>query len=245
MGNVDSECIDKLNTLVDSQSGEVLNQAKRGLYNYQSCCNHLQNVFKSVLLSYIVDRYNDTDDDGQVLETINSKQAECYCTWVSRNIPDDVSGGNARWRVEYEVTNDPVTTLSAQFSWQPITGVIQIQSSIGQWGIHAILNTNRILYEGNSLRSFDVSVSIAMSTQGTQNLEYSYEKKENGVPSFEYTPQVTATTPGGNVPHATVSFQTVWSPQLFDDYFVITVRDITLPIEALTLTTFNVVITEQ
>jgi hypothetical protein len=91
MGNVDSECIDKLNTLVDSQSGEVLNQAKRGLYNYQSCCNHLQNVFKSVLLSYIVDRYNNPDASipPKVLTTINEKQAECYCNWIQRHTPNE------------------------------------------------------------------------------------------------------------------------------------------------------------
>jgi hypothetical protein len=46
-------------------------------------------VFKVTLLKAIVNRYNDADADGQVLETINEKQAECYCNWIQRHTPNE------------------------------------------------------------------------------------------------------------------------------------------------------------
>ena len=78
MGNVSVTCEARINSVVNSHGQELQNQAIRGLYGYESCCNHLQEVFKVTLLKAIVNRYNDADADGQVLETINEKQAECY-----------------------------------------------------------------------------------------------------------------------------------------------------------------------
>jgi len=89
MGNVSVNCEARINSVVNSQGVELQNQAIRGLYGYESCCNHLQEVFKVTLLKAIVDRYNDLDADGQVLEIINDKQAECYCNWIQRHTPNE------------------------------------------------------------------------------------------------------------------------------------------------------------
>jgi hypothetical protein len=89
MGNVSVTCEARINSVVNSHGQELQNQAIRGLYGYESCCNHLQEVFKVTLLKAIVDRYNDLDADGQVLETINDKQAECYCNWIQRHTPNE------------------------------------------------------------------------------------------------------------------------------------------------------------
>jgi hypothetical protein len=89
MGNVSVNCEARINSVVNSQGVELQNQAIRGLYGYESCCNHLQEVFKVTLLKAIVDRYNDLDAEGQVLEVINEKQAECYCNWIQRHTPNE------------------------------------------------------------------------------------------------------------------------------------------------------------
>jgi hypothetical protein len=89
MGNVSVTCQDRINSVINSSSIELENQALRGLYNYEHCCNKLQQTFKVTLLALIVDRYNDLDADGQVLETINDKQAECYCNWIQRHTPNE------------------------------------------------------------------------------------------------------------------------------------------------------------
>jgi len=89
MGNVSVNCEARINSVVNSHGPELQNQAVRGLYGYESCCNHLQEVFKVTLLKAIADRYNDVDADDQVLETINEKQAECYCNWIQRHTPNE------------------------------------------------------------------------------------------------------------------------------------------------------------
>jgi phosphoketolase len=89
MGNVSVTCEARINSVVNSHGQELQNQAIRGLYGYESCCNHLQEVFKVTLLKAIVDRYNDLDAEGQVLEVINEKQAECYCNWIQRHTPNE------------------------------------------------------------------------------------------------------------------------------------------------------------
>lgn len=89
MGNVSVNCEAKINSVVNSGGQELENQAIRGLYGYESCCNHLQELFKVTLLKAIVTRYNDRGADGQVLEVINEKQAECYCNWIQRHTPNE------------------------------------------------------------------------------------------------------------------------------------------------------------
>lgn len=89
MGNVSANCRDRINLIINSQSVELENQAQRGLFNYEHCCNKLQQVFKTTLLALVVDRYNNQDADGQVLKTITEKQAECYCNWAQRNTPNE------------------------------------------------------------------------------------------------------------------------------------------------------------
>jgi hypothetical protein len=89
MGNVSVNCVARINTVVNSHGQELQNQAIRGLYGYESCCNHLQEVFKVTLLKAVVDRYNDANAEGDVLEVINEKQAECYCNWIQRHTPNE------------------------------------------------------------------------------------------------------------------------------------------------------------
>jgi hypothetical protein len=89
MGNVSVNCVARINTVVNSHGIELQNQAIRGLYGYESCCNHLQEVFKVTLLKAVVDRYNDANAEGDVLEVINEKQAECYCNWIQRHTPNE------------------------------------------------------------------------------------------------------------------------------------------------------------
>ena len=89
MGNVSVDCQARIDLVINSGGQELENQAIRGLYGYESCCNHLQELFKVTLLKAIVTRYNDRDFDGQVLEVINEKQAECYCNWIQRHTPNE------------------------------------------------------------------------------------------------------------------------------------------------------------
>lgn len=91
MGNVSVTCEARINSVVNSHGQELQNQAIRGLYGYESCCNHLQEVFKVTLLKAIVNRYNNPDASipPKVLTTINEKQAECYCNWIQRHTPNE------------------------------------------------------------------------------------------------------------------------------------------------------------
>jgi hypothetical protein len=89
MGNVSVNCVSRINTVVNSHGQELQNQAIRGLYGYESCCNHMQEIFKVTLLKAVVDRYNDANANGDVLEVINEKQAECYCNWIQRHTPNE------------------------------------------------------------------------------------------------------------------------------------------------------------
>jgi hypothetical protein len=93
MGNMNQECISKLDELVCKESKEVGNQAVRGLYGQQSCCNDLQTLFKAVLLKGIQVKYNEFNaaTPPVTLTLINKKQAECYCNWINRQFPNDIS----------------------------------------------------------------------------------------------------------------------------------------------------------
>lgn len=250
MGNVTEACEEKLDTLICSQSNELGNQAIRGLYGKETCCNDLQTVFKTTLLRSIVTKYNggDASQPPQVFALINEKQAECYCKWIDRQFPNEVSGGGggASWGVRYTAPLGSVTDLTMSYTWQPITGRVDIEGSTGSWENDPIRGENIIYYLGTVTRTFDVTVTIAMSAPTARSIEYSYQKQEGGPPGdFEFTPQATGNTTGGGVPHAPVSFQFTWSPQLSGDFLSITARDLTAPVVPLTLTTFNVVITEQ
>jgi hypothetical protein len=251
MGNMSPDCISRLDDLICKDSKEVGNQALRGLYGQQSCCNDLQSLFKAVLIKGIQVKYNNPDASSPpiVLRAINKKQAECYCNWIDRQFPNDVTGGGGGgglWGVEYTAPLDSITDLTTSYTWQPITGRVDIESSTGSWENDPIRGENIIYYRGNTTRTFDVVVTIAMSTQTPRSIEYSYEKQEGGPPgSFEFTPQATGNTAGGGVPHAPVSFTFTWSPQASGDFVSITARDLVGPVVPLTLTTFDVVITEQ
>jgi hypothetical protein len=91
MGNVTETCEARLDTLICSQSNELGNQAIRGIYGKESCCNDLQTVFKTTLLKSVVDKYNDVNagTPPQVFVLINEKQAECYCKWIDRQFPNE------------------------------------------------------------------------------------------------------------------------------------------------------------
>ena len=243
MGNVSESCQEKIDLLIESSVSELENQALRGLYNYEHCCNKLQQVFKTTLLALVVDRYNDEDSDGQVLEVINAKQAECYCTWVSRNIPDE-TGGGVRWRVTYDMPTPNDIFINTPYLFAAITGNIDIQSSVGVW-TDAGFGANAIGYGGNTTKNFNISVSVAVSSSTPVSVDYSWQKSVGNIMIYETTPQGSATTPGGNVPHATVVFAATWSPTQAGDLFAVQIRQNDNPGEILTLTTFNVVITEQ
>lgn len=89
MGNVTANCLARVNSVVNSQGPELENQALRGIYGQESCCNKLQQIFKVTLLKGIIDSFNNQDASGQVLKTINAKQAECYCNWIERHTPNE------------------------------------------------------------------------------------------------------------------------------------------------------------
>lgn len=91
MGNMSPDCIERLKELICKDSKEVGNQAIRGLYGQQSCCNDLQSLFKAVLLRGIQLKYNESSAGlpPVTLTLINKKQAECYCKWVDRQFPNE------------------------------------------------------------------------------------------------------------------------------------------------------------
>lgn len=243
MGNVSVNCEARINSVVNSQGSELENQALRAIYGQESCCNKLQQVFKVTLLKGIIDSFNNQDASGQVLKTINSKQAECYCAWVSRNIPDE-TGGGVRWRVTYDMPTPNDIFINTPYLFAAITGNIDIQSSVGIW-TDAGFGANAIGYGGNTTKNFNIIVSVAVSSSTPVSVDYSWQKSVGNIMIYETTPQGSATTPGGNVPHATVVFAATWSPTQAGDLFAVQIRQNDNPGEILTLTTFNVVITEQ
>jgi hypothetical protein len=248
MGNMSPDCISRLDDLICKDSKEVGNQALRGLYGQQSCCNDLQSLFKAVLIKGIQVKYNNPDASSPpiVLRAINKKQAECYCKWVDRQFPNDVTGGGGGglWGVIYNMPTPDDIFINTPYLFAAITGDIDILSSVGTW-TDAGFGANAIGYGGSTTRNFDINVSVAVSSQNPVSVDYSWQKSVGGVMIYESTPQGSATTPGGNIPHVVVNFAATWSPTQSGDLFAVQIRQNDNPSETLTLTTFDVVITEQ
>lgn len=244
------DCISKLDDLICKDSKEVGNQALRGLYGQQSCCNDLQSLFKAVLIKGIQVKYNDPDASSPpiVLRAINKKQAECYCNWIDRQFPNDGTGGGGGGGtviVEYdmEVPKTPITTPFVG-TFTAIDGTINIILSVGSWSA-GTSGTNEIIYMGTTARSLSVTINVAVSTVSVmQPIFYSYLKFENGV-QVNGSSQGSALTPGNGSPHATVTFTVPWNPSIPGDSFYVTITQGQSPQQTLTLTTFDVVITEQ
>jgi len=244
---VGADCQSQLNTTIENLAPNIFKQAKLGLYGYRVCCDELQQNIKASLISNIISLYNVPNNTSNV-EQITYKQGNCICTWVSRALSESSSGGgggdNTPWSVTYNMPTPDAIFINTPGIFAAITGDIDIQSSVGTW-TDVGFGANAIGYGGNTTRNFDINVSVAVSSATPVSVDYSWQKSVGGVMIYENTPQGSATTPGGNVPHATVNFTATWSPTQSGDLFAVQIRQNDNFGESLTLTTFNVTIIEQ
>lgn len=246
MGNVTEACEEKLDTLICNQSNELGNQAIRGLYGKETCCNDLQTVFKTTLLRSIVTKYNggDASQPPQVFALINEKQAECYCKWIDRQFPNEVSGGGGGSQsVTYTMPIPGAVDLNLPNAFEAIPGAITIITSNGDWYDEGF-GANAIGYGGSVPRSFSVSISVAVSSTTPVSVDYSWQKSESGVMIYESTPQASAITPGGATPHTLVTYTAQWDPTQSNDLFAVQIRQNATPLIPMVLRAFNVIITE-
>jgi hypothetical protein len=87
---VNISCIGNLVELIELQAPKIHQQALDSLYGYKECCPGNELLFKAVMLRKLIGKYN--FNPGQfynVPVTINKKQAECYCVWVTRRTPTE------------------------------------------------------------------------------------------------------------------------------------------------------------
>jgi hypothetical protein len=247
MGNMSPDCISKLDDLICKDSKEVGNQALRGLYGQQSCCNDLQSLFKAVLIKGIQVKYNDPDASSPpiVLRAINKKQAECYCNWIDRQFPNDGTGGGGGGNqfVTYTMPIPGNVDLNLPNTFEAIPGAINILTSNGDWYDEGF-GANAIGYGGSLPRNFSVSISVSVSSATPVSVDYSWQKSESGVMIYETIPQASATTPGGTSPHALVTYTAQWNPTQANDLFAVQIRQNATPLIPMILRVFSVIITE-
>lgn len=83
-------CSQRLNEIVNPQLETLSKQALGKLYNYRDCCPDTELMYKSVILKYIIARFN--FNPGQfpnVPVTMSKYQATCFCEWVTRRLPSE------------------------------------------------------------------------------------------------------------------------------------------------------------
>ena len=138
------------------------------------------------------------------------------CTW----------DGFSNYSVIYGINGYPQSPNQLPSSWQAIQNYNKVITCNGNWTFNGPSEaSNQVIYNDTGARTFNVTVLVAMSTQNPGLLEYSWLKSQGGPPrSFESTTQAMGTTPGGNQPHAAVTFTDTWTPSVPGDFYTVTTR---------------------